>query len=138
MSMLVQKGGAYADLVNLQTLKSTSPTDKSPPTEITPTTQSRTSIDITTLSLANNSPDPEKPRLSTPSAPSDTNDEDPEPPTPSKSLWALLRGYAPALRPHSLILILALLGASVVGGAFSGEAVIFGNQSSSRYWQRTR
>ncbi|AEO55702.1 ABC transporter-like protein [Thermothelomyces thermophilus ATCC 42464] len=50
-----------------------------------------------------------------------------EPETPSKSLWALAKGYAPAVRPHLLVMALALVGSLVVGGAFSGEAVIFGN-----------
>ncbi|KAL2158817.1 hypothetical protein VTH06DRAFT_4009 [Thermothelomyces fergusii] len=44
-----------------------------------------------------------------------------------ESLWALAKGYAPAVRPHLLVIALALVGSLVVGGAFSGEAVIFGN-----------
>ena len=51
--------------------------------------------------------------------------------TPSRSLWALARGYAPALRPQLLTLMIALLGSVIVGGAFSGEAVIFGNTVGS-------
>ncbi|KAL2152855.1 hypothetical protein VTH82DRAFT_4010 [Thermothelomyces myriococcoides] len=54
-----------------------------------------------------------------------------EPETPSKSLWALAKGYAPAVRPHLLVIALALVGSLVVGGAFSGEAVIFGNTVDS-------
>lgn len=53
------------------------------------------------------------------------------PETPSKSLWMLIRGYAPAIRPHILVMFLAVLGSVVVGGSFSGEAVIFGNTVGS-------
>lgn len=54
-----------------------------------------------------------------------------EPSIPSKSLWALARGYYPALRPHLLPATAALIGAVIVGGAFSAEAVIFGNTVGS-------
>ncbi|KAF2136003.1 uncharacterized protein K452DRAFT_322712 [Aplosporella prunicola CBS 121167] len=57
--------------------------------------------------------------------------DEPEPETPKKSMWALVRGYGPAIRPHLLIIVFALLGSVVVGGAFSGEAVIFGNTVGS-------
>lgn len=127
---LMQKGGAYADLVNLQTLRHApsttnsenpvdSPEDAKPP---------RPSYEITGSQPTDDddeSTTPEKP-APTDSTPAEEAEE-PEPPTPSKSLWALVKGYAPALRPHLLVIILALIGSSLVGGAFSGEAVIFGN-----------
>jgi len=62
---------------------------------------------------------------------SDSVEEEQEPETPSKTLWALARGYAPALRPHLIMIVFALFGASVVGGSFSAEAVIFGNTVGS-------
>ncbi|KAK4244831.1 mating factor A secretion protein STE6-like protein [Corynascus novoguineensis] len=64
-------------------------------------------------------------------AESGADDSEGEPETPSKSLWALLKGYAPAVRPHLLMIALALVGSIIVGGAFSGEAVIFGNTVES-------
>jgi ABC-type multidrug transport system fused ATPase/permease subunit len=57
--------------------------------------------------------------------------EDGKPDTPTRSLWALLRGYAPAIRPHLLIICAAFISSAVVGGAFSAEAVIFGNTVGS-------
>merc|ERR1711969_543581 len=57
--------------------------------------------------------------------------EEEEPETPSKTLWSLVKGYGPALRPHLLMIFVALLGSTAVGGAFSAEAVIFGNTVGS-------
>ncbi len=67
----------------------------------------------------------------TPASPSTSEEDEPEAETPYKSLWALLKGYAPAVRPHLLVIALALIGSIIVGGAFSGEAVIFGNTVES-------
>ncbi|KAL2116169.1 hypothetical protein VTJ04DRAFT_10424 [Mycothermus thermophilus] len=64
------------------------------------------------------------------SSPKDEETE-PEPETPAKSVWQLARGYAPAVRPHLLVIAIAMLGSIIVGGAFSGEAVIFGNTVES-------
>lgn len=130
-STLMAKNGAYADLVKLQTLGST--LDKNESTvsvdSISKTTQvSSTDDDLEKDSLADI--DEKKPTTSeTPVTDSVEESEDPE--TPTKSLWALIRGYAPAVRPHLLIIALALLGSTIVGGAFSGEAVIFGKTVGS-------
>ncbi|KAK3353928.1 mating factor A secretion protein STE6-like protein [Lasiosphaeria hispida] len=120
---LMAKNGAYADLVRLQTLSAAPRKDEADTASLQ---------DAVTRSSSNNdaASDPEKPRLSiteNPVTPTNENEDEPEPPTPSKTLWSLLKGYAPALRPHLVMIFLALLGASLVGGAFSGEAVIFGN-----------
>ncbi|KAF1997710.1 ABC multidrug transporter SitT [Amniculicola lignicola CBS 123094] len=130
-STLMAKNGAYAKLVKLQTLRSESQEDEtaesddsvSKPDEVS---LSNTEADTHGLSYSALG-DLEKPRLSASedAVPETPDDEEPE--TPSKSLWALLRGYAPTLRPHLLLIALALLGSTIVGGAFSGEAVIFGN-----------
>ncbi|KAK4215041.1 hypothetical protein QBC37DRAFT_439714 [Rhypophila decipiens] len=125
---LMQKGGAYADLVNLQTLRSApSSTEADRPVEsLDQEAKPRPSYDITSQPTDDDeSITPEK--QTTPEPAAAAGEEEPEPPTPSRSLWALLKGYAPALRPHLLVIILALIGSSLVGGAFSGEAVIFGN-----------
>lgn len=134
-SELMAKNGAYADLVKLQTLGSA--TGKSE-TALSIDSASRsdevslTGADLEKSSLSNDHPETEKAMASTGDATvTDSGEEQEELETPPKSLWALLRGYAPALRPHILIIVLALLGSSVVGGAFSGEAVIFGNTVGS-------
>ncbi|KAH8690737.1 mating factor A secretion protein STE6-like protein [Talaromyces proteolyticus] len=131
-STLMVKNGSYADLVRLQTLRSTS-------------TNSENSINEDTISdsdqsssidgcLGKDSENVESTELSIrEDIVSDTRKEEEyeEPETPSKSLWAVLHGYGPTLRPHLLMLLLALLGSTIVGGAFSGEAVIFGNTVGS-------
>ncbi|ROV87096.1 hypothetical protein VMCG_10888 [Cytospora schulzeri] len=135
-STLMAKNGTYAELVNLQTLGTVSGKE-----EATVSNDGRASNDDTSItrqaSLAET--DLEKDNLSKNGdddeiavADDDAEEEsEPEPETPRKSLWDLARGYAPALRPHVLTLTLALLGSTIVGGAFSGEAVIFGNTVGS-------
>ncbi|PCG95508.1 ABC transporter, integral membrane type 1 [Penicillium occitanis (nom. inval.)] len=135
-SELMAKNGAYADLVKLQTLGSYSRTqdEKSVKTEIDEVSE-RTSL-AHTENESNSMSNPEKAEtiVSTtedPGTDGSSADEEEELETPSKSLWVLVRGYAPAVRPHLLIVLFALLGSSIVGGAFSGEAVIFGNTVGS-------
>ncbi|KAH8668470.1 P-loop containing nucleoside triphosphate hydrolase protein [Xylariales sp. PMI_506] len=130
---LMAKDGSYAELVKLQTL-----THSSGKSEGATGTDGISKADQVSLTDT----DPEKLSLSKsnlenvdsieiPAADSTEEEEDEEPETPSKSLWALMKGYAPALRPHLLVIFMALLGSSIVGGAFSGEAVIFGNTVGS-------
>ncbi|OJD28774.1 abc multidrug transporter [Diplodia corticola] len=132
-SELIANHGSYAEMVKLQSLApAPEQTDirkaiKSGqlPTaggDIEKTSQSEDGIE-----------DAEKPQFSTSedAVAADSAKDPEEPETPNKSLWALVRGYAPAIRPHSLTIAAALLGSIVVGGAFSGEAVIFGNTVGS-------
>ncbi|ETI25547.1 hypothetical protein G647_02320 [Cladophialophora carrionii CBS 160.54] len=133
-STLMAKNGAYADLVRLQTLGSTtSGTDETADStrqsdhgsSIKGATEERIlSIDgIGTI---------EKTETSASQAEvNESAEEQEEPETPSKSLWSLMRGFAPVLRPHLLIIIASLLASTVVGGSFSAEAVIFGNTVGS-------
>lgn len=133
-STLMAKNGTYAELVNLQTLGKVSGRDETPTNNDGGGSNDDTSI---TQQASLTDTDVEKDNVSKHQdineviVADDTEEEEPEPETPKKSLWALARGYAPALRPHVLTLTLALLGAVLVGGAFSGEAVIFGNTVGS-------
>lgn len=130
-SELMAKKGTYAELVGMQSLGtasakndgagSDSPTGKDDHISLT-----ETLIENDTPTGNGNESSKEK---TAPESPSEGEEDEPE--TPSKSLWALCKGYGPALRPHLLVLLVALLGSVVVGGAFSGEAVIFGNTVGS-------
>lgn len=132
-SDLMAKNGAYADLVNMQNLGPASTTDDRTPGKDSISRSdeaSFTDVEIEKRSTSNdNLENAEKPELSASETPVDDSaaEEAEELPAPTKSLWALVRGYAPALRPHLLFVLMAFLGSIVVGGAFSGEAVIFGN-----------
>ena len=144
-SELMSRDGSYANMVRLQNSGRTASTGPSLKEE----TSAEGSFDETQKAAAEVADfDPEKRGLSSgddikepfeaiqPSPDTDENgkaDEEDEdmPETPSKSLWALMRGYAPALRPHVLVIFLALIGSVVVGGTFSAEAVIFGNTVGS-------
>lgn len=128
-STLMAKNGSYAELVNMQSLGSgpakteagtiSSKEDHSSvtKTEVDGDSLSRTDVEVSEVPAA--------------SAQSDSEETPEEPETPYKSLWALCKGYAPAVRPHLLVVFAALLGSVIVGGAFSGEAVIFGHTVGS-------
>jgi ABC-type multidrug transport system fused ATPase/permease subunit len=138
-SALMAKDGAYADLVKLQTLGSASGNLDTASSKDGITRSDQSSLTDTDMEKASFSNDNDLGKtkvtqVSTteqPAADSAESHEDEEPETPEKSLWALAKGYAPALRPHLVMIFLALLGAAIVGGAFSGEAVIFGNTVGS-------
>ncbi|KAJ0422880.1 P-loop containing nucleoside triphosphate hydrolase protein [Aspergillus carlsbadensis] len=131
-SMLMAKNGSYAELVKLQTLTSTSDKNETASLDSTSKTQASSTGDELEPSPSIDLEDGEKKMPSASETPvADIPEEADEPETPPKSLWALVRGYAPALRPHLLFIFAALLGSSIVGGAFSGEAVIFGNTVGS-------
>ncbi|KAL2825168.1 P-loop containing nucleoside triphosphate hydrolase protein [Aspergillus cavernicola] len=126
-STLMAKDGAYAELVNLQTLGSTA--DKNESTASIDSVSKTDQVSSTDGEHDDSLADADEKMPSTNETP--VTDFIEEPKTPPKSLWALMRGYAPALRPHLLIIFLAFLGSTIVGGAFSGEAVIFGNTVGS-------
>ncbi|GAQ04978.1 leptomycin B resistance protein pmd1 [Aspergillus lentulus] len=130
---LMAKNGTYAELVKLQTLAGKDDTSVNIESVSKSDQASSSEADIEkSASFLGDFGEVEKTPVSTTEAPvADSEEEEEEPETPKKSLWALAKGYAPALRPHLLFIFLALLGSSVVGGAFSGEAVIFGNTVGS-------
>ncbi|KAL7804794.1 ABC multidrug transporter SitT [Trichoderma aethiopicum] len=135
-STLMAREGAYADMVKLQSL-ATSHGSKDPATERDATSELDDTSDTDpeihiTKGSAYESVEEKESRLSdTPDVEVTSSQLQDEPETPSYSLWMLLRGYAPAVRPHLLMLTAALIGSTIVGGAFSGEAVIFGNTVGS-------
>ncbi|EAQ85460.1 hypothetical protein CHGG_09474 [Chaetomium globosum CBS 148.51] len=139
---LMAKDGTYAEMVELQTLGSVTRKDSTSGSTTSTTkvdqTTSKDGLEIGTNSVASCSEagdkeDDEKatPAIEAPVAVSAKGGDEEEPETPSTSLWALVKGYSPAVRPHLLVIALALLGSILVGGAFSGEAVIFGNTVDS-------
>lgn len=135
-SALMAKNGAYADLVRLQTLGSASAKNEAAVSIDSVSKSGRSSLteaeNEKSIPLIDGLDNVEKTEFSTGEVPAtDSAEEQEEPETPSKSLWTLVRGYAPTLRPHLLIIVTAALGSSVVGGAFSAEAVIFGNTVGS-------
>ncbi|OQE41972.1 hypothetical protein PENCOP_c004G02104 [Penicillium coprophilum] len=136
-SELMAQNGPYSELVKLQTLGAASASNK---TETTSSIESVSKSDATSItdvenekgSLSNDLQPIKEARISTTEAPAgDSEEEEEELETPVKSVWALCKGYAPALKPHLLVIFAALFGSSMVGGAFSGEAVIFGNTVGS-------
>jgi ABC-type multidrug transport system fused ATPase/permease subunit len=137
-SELMAGNGPYSELVKLQTLGAASASSK---TETTASIDSVSKSDATSITDADNekgslSTDLEPTKeahISTTEAPAGDSEEEEgeELETPVKSVWALCKGYAPALKPHLLVIFAALFGSSMVGGAFSGEAVIFGNTVGS-------
>ncbi|CAI7566425.1 unnamed protein product [Penicillium glandicola] len=138
-SELMAGNGPYSELVKLQTLGAASASNKSDTTATIETVSKSDATSITDVehekgSLSNDLEITKESRVSTSSAPAGDSDEEKEEEeleTPVKSVWALCKGYAPAVKPHLLVIFAALFGSSMVGGAFSGEAVIFGNTVGS-------
>ncbi|KAJ5931743.1 hypothetical protein N7516_006232 [Penicillium verrucosum] len=134
-SELMAGNGPYSELVKLQTLGAAS-------TGTTTSIESVSKSDATSItevenekgSVSNDLEPSKETRVSTTEAPAGDSEEaedEEEPDTPVKSVWAICKGFAPALKPHLLVIFAALFGSSMVGGAFSGEAVIFGNTVGS-------
>lgn len=129
---LMAHHGTYADLVKLQSLgTSANKVETSSDHDIVQTANANnfSTIAVGDVALVNDVPgvsEKQEPSITDTPVMDSTNElKDIE--TPTTSLWALVRGYAPTFRPHLLIVIVSLIGSSIVGGAFSGEAVIFGN-----------
>ncbi|KAJ5178895.1 hypothetical protein N7492_002105 [Penicillium capsulatum] len=132
-SELIAKQGAYAGLVQLQTLN-TQPSghdnDTNTSNGITESDQARDDAKPADLEKSS-SKEPvsvdttEKP----PSSQASINEPNKKP--AKKSVWYLTRGMFPVIRPYLLVALVALVGASIVGAAFSIEAVIFGNTVGS-------
>lgn len=122
---LMAKNGSYAELIAMQSLghtneKRTKKDAVAKPDQVSLTETLIEQKDGSTSDAQSTKEEPSEEETA-------EAGEDDEPETPSKSLWALMKGYAPVMRPHILVIFAALLGSIVVGGAFSGEAVIFGN-----------
>lgn len=135
---LMAKDGSYAELVKLQTLSSTPDKNETTISVETVSKSDQSSVTAGDIEKAESSstaheiikekvPSTEE----TPVGDSGDEAEEEELEAPRKSVWALCKGFAPAMRPHLLVIALALLGSVIVGGAFSGEAVIFGNTIGS-------
>lgn len=132
---LMAKNGTYADLVNLQTLRSASGKDeKAASTEDVSQSEQASFEDGDIASQhpsKSDSVEDEKQVAISESPVANPPEEEEDSVNAPKSVWTLIRGYAPALRPRLLIILIALVGSSIVGGAFSAEAVIFGNTVGS-------
>lgn len=135
---LMAKNGAYAELVRLQTLgPASSKNEKGAHNDTTSKSDQGSLADTADVEKVSSDDDSANEKRVQPSTSvvqtADPAGEQTESSmeAPTKSLRALARGYAPALRPHLLVIFVALIGSTVVGGAFSGEAVIFGNTVAS-------
>ncbi|KAJ5963767.1 uncharacterized protein N7479_003643 [Penicillium vulpinum] len=137
---LMAGNGPYSELVKLQTLGAAAASGKSATTASIDSISKSDDTSVTDVenekgSISNDLEPTKATRVTTVSTtgapPSNSGEEEEELETPVKSVWALCKGYAPALKPHLLVIFAALFGSSMVGGAFSGEAVIFGNTVGS-------
>ncbi|KAJ5295223.1 hypothetical protein N7508_010044 [Penicillium antarcticum] len=128
---LMAKEGAYSGLVKLQNLNNDSSGTKvdNPSSDITETEQVNDNEDTAEVfkskEVVSINTTEQLPELSP--APSEHAAKKPA----KKSLWHLSKGMFPIMRPYLLLSLIALFGASIVGAAFSAEAVIFGNTVGS-------
>ncbi|KAK2788992.1 mitochondrial chaperone [Emmonsiellopsis sp. PD_33] len=124
---LIARDGAYAGLVRLQNLNVRPDEEEVSTTSIT---AGDSTEDITEKAIADSgsidkgSLDEGRPLES--SAPKSA-DSGGDTVNAKRSVWSTLRSLSPMFRPYILFLLLAFLGAIVVGGTYSASAVIFGN-----------
>ncbi|KZM26033.1 uncharacterized protein EKO05_0005862 [Ascochyta rabiei] len=115
---LLTLNGSYADMIRLQTVK---PTDDG-------ASSSRTSLDDDEIELIKNK-----------HSASAVNDTDALPSSPAEKpeplkgangeivAKSISRTMGPLVRPYLLLLLLAFLGALIVGGQYSASGLLFGN-----------
>lgn len=133
-SELMAKQGAYAGLVQLQSLNTHSSDHQvdlnSLSNDITESNQDSDNAKSTDVEKSkikelvsiDTTEKPPSPQASI---------EEPTKKSAKKSVWYLTKGLFPVIRPFLLVALIALVGASIVGAAFSIEAVIFGNTVGS-------
>ncbi|KAK5206376.1 hypothetical protein LTR41_007814 [Exophiala xenobiotica] len=122
---LIAKAGTYANLVQMQTIGANTEEDLE---------SSLGSLEVDSPirdTLAGEKrPDQASQQEVEPFAADDDGNaelEDEIPASSSRSLASVMHGLSRIVRPYTLVIVMALLAASIVGGAFSAEAVIFGN-----------
>lgn len=124
---LSRQKGAYATLLDLQSLNRSEadnvPVDPASPNLRENDTEKAGDLSTTVKSDLSISDADQSPSNESPVSPLEESTK--------RSSWALMKGMAPMIRPYTLFALLALLAAIVVGGAFSAEAVIFGNTVES-------
>ncbi|KAF2427255.1 ABC multidrug transporter SitT [Tothia fuscella] len=124
-SELMATNGAYADLINLQALNSNPTDDGSKRNSIHSKGMSDTQFSTSTVSFQD-----EKTGLhgtNAEAAEIADAEDDPDVVPSARSLSSIVKGLSPMIRRDIPLILLALLGSIMVGGAFSAEAVIFGN-----------
>lgn len=122
---LIFRGGAYSNFVNLQKLGTQETEQSSTPSVTTgdKTAPQESEIDFETQTDSIQHGPIEQ------GAPSTHRDDEEESEgiASDRSAWSICLGTFRLIRRHTLIILASLLGSVVVGGAFSAEAVIFGN-----------
>ncbi|KAI1410569.1 putative ABC multidrug transporter [Hypoxylon sp. FL1857] len=122
---LIAKDGEYATLVRLQNMGSET---SSVSTARGSTTKgpNHSEIDIEKVSQSLTS-DEEK-ACETPALDAEgVAKKEPKSPERSRPTWATIKSMAVVTRPHLLWLFVALFASVIVGGTYSGSALIFGN-----------
>ncbi|KAI1143665.1 putative ABC multidrug transporter [Hypoxylon sp. FL0543] len=122
---LIAKDGEYAALVRLQNMGSeTSSVSTARGSSTKGLNHSEIDIEKVTQSLT--SDDEKTPE--TPAVEAEMNaTKDPKSPDQSRPTWATVKSMAAVSRPHLLWLFVALFASVIVGGTYSGSALIFGN-----------
>ncbi|KAG6257221.1 hypothetical protein E4U23_007418 [Claviceps purpurea] len=125
-SELIAMRGTYAGFVDLQSLR-----DPSVKTDGTKSMEENKSSDDSLVEVQIKDA-----KTMSPNVPNESREDhqplnDPDSSMKKNSPWAPVRVLFSFIRPHAIIALIALAAASVVGGAFSAEAVIFGHTVGS-------
>ncbi|KAG6007029.1 hypothetical protein E4U43_000363 [Claviceps pusilla] len=125
-SELIEKKGTYAGFVDLQNLRDPSSNNEGAGSVV----EENVSVDTELVDEKSDT------KTMTPRIPDEPlgdhqSVKDADSSSKKKSSWTSVRVLFTFIRPHALIALIALAGASIVGGAFSAEAVIFGHTVGS-------
>jgi ABC-type multidrug transport system fused ATPase/permease subunit len=111
-------GGSYADMVRLQTVKSTDDGASS----------SRTSLESRETDTVSNEKQALTAQEAEPALASDSQNGDPAEPTKGVVVaGSISKTMLPLARPYSLLFVLAFFAALIVGGQYTGSGLLFGN-----------
>ncbi|KAG6023115.1 hypothetical protein E4U40_004166 [Claviceps sp. LM458 group G5] len=125
-SELIAMRGTYAGFVDLQSLR-----DPSAKTNGAKSTEENKSSDDSLVEVRMKDAKTMSPNVLNESLEDHQPLNDADSSMKRKSPWAPVRVLFSFIRPHAIIALIALAAASVVGGAFSAEAVIFGHTVGS-------
>ncbi|GAD96521.1 multidrug resistance protein 1, 2, 3 [Paecilomyces variotii No. 5] len=137
---LVAQDGVYAGMVRLQNLGKLSVTDMFPSTDsVTRTAPQEENINPTPLDKealvlqygSDSVTSTDEKAVVTESSPPASRGKDEKKPKDKRSLWFTTKNIFPLIRPNLLYIFVGLAGSCVVGGSYSGEAVIFGHTVGS-------
>lgn len=134
---LIAANGTYASMVRLQSVNnhmSQTPISNKEVTEVEDEASEPENIEFvpqSTGSTSANGPDCQNGKTGEGSTSDDSDHSSEKEKSSKRSVWSTVSGVVAQTRSQPVYILVALTSAAVVGGSYSGEAVIFGHTISS-------